>query len=84
MYKQKINLVCNGGYWHIELPFNAGNIELGDSIQEAMDMSDDLKIINYVENGLDAGQIEGEGDVALPKEEIEIKIHNLKLQEAKE
>ena len=79
MYKEKINLVCNGGYWYIELPFNAGNIDLGDSIQEAIDMSDDLKIINHVENGLDAEQIEGEGDVALSKEDIQIKIHNLKL-----
>jgi len=30
MYRHTINLVCNGGYWYIELPFNAGNIDLGD------------------------------------------------------
>lgn len=50
-------LICNGGYWQIDLPFNSGSIDLGDSIQEAIDINYELQVINHLEGGLSIKEI---------------------------
>ncbi len=83
MIKNNCKLICNGGYWIVELPFAAGTIELGDSMNEVVDMSDELKIINHLENGLSPEEMVEE-DVHLTREEICEKIKQMeKTWEAK-
>lgn len=75
MIVQNCKLICDKGWWFIELPFNAGKIDLGDSIHEAMDMSDELKIMNNLENDISSPEeMEAEGNIYLSKEEIASKI----------
>jgi len=79
MMKFECKLICDDGWWFVELPFNAGKIDLGSSIEEAIDMSDELKIIKHLETKvISPEEIEAEGDVYLSKQDIAIMIHKVK------
>lgn len=60
MVKLDCKIVCEKGYWFVELPFNAGIIDLGDSINDIIDTSDEFKYLNHRENGLSDDEICGE------------------------
>lgn len=53
VYEKECKIFCDCGYWYLELPFKAGIIELGDSINNAIIFSDELKVIDDVENGVE-------------------------------
>ena len=65
MKKLDCKLVCEKGYWFIELPFNSGTIDLGSSFDEIKDFNNELKVIDYAENGLTIFEISKEMDYDL-------------------